>query len=43
MTSGELWQRYQKYLCRVQSLGLTLDASRMRFDDAFLEIGRAHV
>lgn len=31
MTAAELWQRYQKYLCRVPSLGLTLDISRMGF------------
>src|SRR5262245_31325188 len=35
MTATELWQRYQKYLCRVPSLGLTLDVSRMRFEDGF--------
>jgi glucose-6-phosphate isomerase len=29
--------RYQKYLCQVPGLGLTLDISRMRFDDAFFE------
>ncbi|MCI0739346.1 MAG: glucose-6-phosphate isomerase [Gemmataceae bacterium] len=37
MNSQKLWQRYQHNLCRVPSLGLTLDASRMRFDDGFLE------
>jgi glucose-6-phosphate isomerase len=36
MNAAELWQRYQQYLCRVPSLGLTLDVSRMKFDDAFL-------
>src|SRR3954447_26993623 len=36
MNASELWHRYQKYLCRVPSLGLTLDVSRMRFDDGFL-------
>lgn len=35
MTATQLWQRYQQYLCRVPSLGLTLDVSRMRFDDDF--------
>ena len=28
MNSAELWQRYQRYLCRIPSLGLTLDVSR---------------
>jgi glucose-6-phosphate isomerase len=32
-----LWNRYQQYLCRVPALGLTLDVSRMRFDDGFLD------
>jgi glucose-6-phosphate isomerase len=36
MTATQLWQRYQRYLCRVPALGLTLDVSRMGFDDAFL-------
>jgi glucose-6-phosphate isomerase len=30
------WERYRRYLCAVPSLGLTLDVSRMRFDEAFL-------
>jgi glucose-6-phosphate isomerase len=37
MTAGELWQRYQRHLCRVPALGLTLDVSRMGFDAAFLD------
>ncbi|HET6574380.1 MAG TPA: glucose-6-phosphate isomerase [Fimbriiglobus sp.] len=37
MNATQLWQRYQRYLCRVPSLGLTLDVSRMRFEDGFLE------
>ena len=37
MNSAELWQRHQRYLCRVAALGLSLDISRMRFDDGFLE------
>ena len=37
MDSNTLWQRYQKHLCRVPALGLTLDISRMRFDDGFFE------
>jgi glucose-6-phosphate isomerase len=34
--AAELWQRYRTYLCRVPSLGLTLDVSRMGFDEGFL-------
>jgi glucose-6-phosphate isomerase len=30
------WQRFQQYQCRVPALALTLDYSRMKFDDAFL-------
>src|SRR5919201_6528411 len=37
MNANELWQRYQKYLCTAPSLDLTLDISRMTFDDAFLQ------
>ena len=37
MTAAELWQRYQRYLCRVPAIGLTLDVSRMGFDDGFLD------
>ncbi len=36
MNTDELWKRYQTYLCRVESVGLSLDISRMRFDDGFL-------
>lgn len=36
MTPVELWKRYQHYLCAVPSLGLTLDISRMHFEDSFL-------
>src|SRR5262245_57810201 len=36
MTARELWHRYTQYLCAAPSLGLTLDVSRMTFDDAFL-------
>jgi glucose-6-phosphate isomerase len=32
-----LWARYQKYLVTCPSIGLSLDVSRMRFDDAFLQ------
>ncbi|MBN1590039.1 MAG: hypothetical protein JW888_11030, partial [Pirellulales bacterium] len=37
MSTPNLWKRYQQYLCQVPSLGLTLDVSRMRFEDHFLE------
>ena len=36
MTPTQLWDRYQTYLCRADAVGLTLDVSRMTFDDAFL-------
>src|SRR6059058_5335980 len=32
-----LWKRFQQYLCQVPALGLTLDVSRMRFEDDFLD------
>src|ERR1700722_5387343 len=35
MEAAELWSRYKKYLCRVESIGLSLDISRMTFDDNF--------
>ena len=35
MTSAELWNRYKKHLCRVDTVGLTLDISRMTFDDGY--------
>src|SRR5262249_26437078 len=37
MSSPSLWKRFQQYLCQVPSLGLTLDVSRMRFEDGFLD------
>ena len=36
MNSGELWKRYKDTLCVAPSLDLSLDVSRMGFDDAFL-------
>jgi glucose-6-phosphate isomerase len=36
MTERQLWERYQKHLCVVESVGLTLDVSRMNFPDDFL-------
>src|SRR5271156_6512997 len=35
MEAAELWNRYKKHLCRVDSVGLSLDISRMTFDDGF--------
>ena len=36
MDASELWKRYRQYYCRVDSLDLSLDISRMHFDEAFL-------
>ena len=36
MGSKSSWDRFRKYLCTVPSLGLSLDVSRMSFDDDFL-------
>jgi glucose-6-phosphate isomerase len=36
MDAPELWNRYRQYLCRVDSLDLSLDISRMHFDEKFL-------
>jgi glucose-6-phosphate isomerase len=32
-----LWARYERYLVRNRALGISLDVSRMRFDDSFLD------
>jgi glucose-6-phosphate isomerase len=32
----ELWTRYRQYFCRVDSLVLTLDISRIHYDESFL-------
>ena len=37
LTSSELWERYQLYLCSSKSLGLSVDVSRMHFDAAYFE------
>lgn len=37
MNSAESWSRFQKYHCAVPALDLSLDVSRIRFDDADLE------
>ncbi len=36
MDAGALWDRYNRYLCNSPEIGLSLDISRMNFDDAFL-------
>ncbi len=37
MSERGLWERYKQYLCVVESVGLTLDVSRMNFAEDFLE------
>jgi glucose-6-phosphate isomerase len=37
MNKPNLWKRFQQYLCQVPVLGLTLDVSRVRFEDDFLD------
>jgi glucose-6-phosphate isomerase len=37
MNATQLWQRYQDLLCDCGELGITLDVSRVPFDDAFLQ------
>jgi glucose-6-phosphate isomerase len=37
MNPSDPWQRHQRYLCRVPALGLSLDVSRIRFEEAFVE------
>ena len=37
MTVSNLWQRHRQYLSGVPALGLTLEVSRMRFEEAWLE------
>src|SRR5438552_19093686 len=32
-----LWDRYRQYLCVADSIGLSVDISRMKFPDGFLE------
>jgi len=36
MDKRELWDRYNTYLCTCPQIGLSLDISRMKFDDGFL-------
>ncbi|QQE11532.1 glucose-6-phosphate isomerase [Planctomycetota bacterium] len=35
MESSALWKRYKKHLTKCQGLGITLDISRMNFEDSF--------
>ena len=37
MSTATLWKRFQQHWCQVPDLGLTLDISRMRFEDGFLD------
>ncbi len=37
MNAPELWKRYRQSVCRVDSLDLTLDISRMHFDEKYLD------
>jgi glucose-6-phosphate isomerase len=43
MDSKELWTRYQAYSCRVDSIDLSLDVSRMHFDEDFLAEMEPHM
>ncbi len=36
-SAGALWKRYQTHLCRVPLIGLSLDISRMRFEEDYLD------
>lgn len=38
MNNLELWNRYKRYLCVTEMVGLQLDISRMGFDDSLFEI-----
>ncbi len=37
MNTLELWERYRAHLCVIESLGMSLDISRMRFADDFAD------
>ena len=37
MASSSLWQRFQQYFLRYDSLNITIDISRMKFPDDFLD------
>lgn len=36
MSELDLWSRFQKYFCHVPQLGLSVDISRMRFEDSLM-------
>ncbi len=42
-SSEQLWERFQKYYSEFPSIGLSLDLSRMKFADGFLEAKRSDV
>ena len=37
MSPRDLWARYRKLCCVCDSIGVTLDVSRMKFPDDFLQ------
>ena len=37
MNSSDAWDRFQQYLCTVEPLGLTVDISRMHFEDGYFD------
>jgi len=37
MNKTDLWKRYSSFLCHAPEIGLSLDISRMKFDDGFLD------
>ncbi|MSN26202.1 MAG: glucose-6-phosphate isomerase [Geobacter sp.] len=37
MNKTDLWKRYSSFLCHSPEIGLSLDISRMKFDDGFLD------
>jgi glucose-6-phosphate isomerase len=36
MSAMDLWKRHQQYRCQIPALGLSIDVSRMHFDDGYL-------
>ncbi len=36
-TTAELWKRYKQYLCNMDAVAMSVDVSRIRFADNFLE------
>jgi glucose-6-phosphate isomerase len=38
MNKSKLWNRYQKHLCICPEISLSLDISRMKFDDGFFQL-----